>query len=517
MPDRDLADASGLSACPECGHMNPVNAPVCAQCGMELYLDQLGPENFEEFDEGAHDEGPEAEGFEEVTVEDDGPSSDMRDVPRATARAIPGRPPLGPPPRFVPPPGPPKGTPVMPARPQPGAPPAVAPQAPAKPAAPIDYMVKREQVMYKFTLYLVVLGIVNMALTYAIYPIMSLAGQYATAWAGGLLLQLIIMGVLIFFALYTGNLVEKSPDKTTVIEEKNLGRINLGVGALLLIFVIQVFGIHRAIPGIPDPGNYNSGWSFLYMILAFPAIAMLARGLYSMREKLSYFKVWRFGLWLTVLAPATGAIDALSPLAFPTGGTILNYQPYFAYSISALFIIIIVIAFGMKQRLGEMYKTLENETKRGEDLFKSGRYREAMETFDRAIDEGHELFSQYFYDPDSPRMSAVRLPSQYGIPWLRKGDIFVQMRKPRKAIAIYDVIIELDPRNEVVWNRKGEVLLSMGKFQDAIICFDQALSAVPTYTKATQNKQKASIMLQKVAAALTNPDGTGDPDVEMET
>jgi tetratricopeptide (TPR) repeat protein len=370
--------------------------------------------------------------------------------------------------------------------------------------------------MRKFTLYLFVLGIISLGLSYAIYPMMALAGQYSTAWGGAVIIDLAVMGVLIFFAMYTGRLVEKSPDKTTVIEEKNLGRINLGIGALLLIFVIQVFGIHRAIPGIPDPGNYNSGWSFLYMILAFPGIAMLARGLYSMREKLSYFKVWRFGLWLTVLAPATGAIDALSPLAFPSGGTILNYQPYFASSISALFIIIVVIAFGMRQRLGEMYKTLEAETKRGEDLFKSGRYREAMETFDRAIDEGHELFSQYFYDPDSPRMSAVRLPSQYGIPWLRKGDIFVQMRKPRKAIAIYDVIIELDPRNEVVWNRKGEVLLSMGKFQDAIVCFDQALSSVPSYTKASQNKQKASIMLQRVAAALTNPDMNPEDIVELE-
>jgi tetratricopeptide (TPR) repeat protein len=520
MPDRDIADASGLTACPECGHMNPANTPVCSQCGMELYLDQLGPENFEEFDEGAHDEGPEADGFEEVT-EVEGPAADMRGVPRATARAVPGRPLPGPPraglpppPRMVPPPGQPRGYPAPGQRPGAPAPPGqvglmpgAVPQAPAKPQAPIDYTVKREQVMYKFTLYIVILGVVNLIMGYAVPSIMALAGQYTTIWAGNVLLNIVVMGLIIAFALYTGGMVEKSPDKTTLIEDKNLGRINMGIGALLLIFVIQVLGINRAIPGLPDPGNYNTGWSFIYMLFAFPGIVWLAKGLYTMREKLSYFKVWRFGLWTLVLAPVTGAIDALSPVAVPVGTTILNYQSYFASSLSALFLVVVVIAFGLKQRLGGMYKALEDETKRGEDLFKAGRYREAMESFDRAIDDGHELFSQYFYDPDAPRLSTVRLPSQYGIPWLRKGDIFVQLRKPRKAIAIYDVILELDPKNEVVWNRKGEVLLSMGKFQDAIRCFDQALSAVPAYQKAVQNRQKAQALLAKVAEALTNPDG----------
>jgi len=384
--------------------------------------------------------------------------------------------------------------------------PAPAAQAPAKPVAPIDYPVKREKVMYKFTIYIMILGAVNLAMQYALAPIMVLAGAYNGVVGGYVGLNLIMMGILIFLALYTAKLAEKSPDKTTLIEEHNISRANQGVLALLLIFVIQVLGIHRVIPGVPDPGSYNSGWSVLYIALALPGIVLLVKGLYAIREKLSYFKLWRFGLWILVLGPATGALDALSPLAMAPGLTILNFQFFFAYSVSALFIVVVFLAFSLKKRLGDMYKALEDQTKRGEDLFKAGRYKEAMDSFDLAIDEGHELFSQYFYDPDSPRATSVRLPSQYGIPWLRKGDIMVQLRKPRKAIAIYDVILELDPRNEVVWNRKGEVLLAMGKFQDAIICFDQALSAVPTYSKAAQNKAKAAQMLARVAQALTNPE-----------
>ncbi len=512
MSDRDLADASGLSACPQCGHMNPANVIVCAQCGMELGLEDLGPQDFEEFDEGAHDEGPEADGFDEVTVENDGPADDLRGIPRAAARPLPGPPQLQPrpglprpPPQMVPPPGAPRGV-MPPAGPKVGFMPTPMAQAPPKPPTPIDYTIKREQVMYKFTIYLIILGAVNLAMQAAIAPIMILAGAYNGVWVGNVVLNLAIMGILIFFALYTARLADKSPDKTTLIEEHNISRVNQGVLALLLIFVIQVLGIHRAIPGVPDPGSYNSGWSVLYIALALPGIVLLVKGLYAIREKLSYFKIWRFGLWVLVLAPATGALDALSPVAMSTGLTILNYQYYFAYSVSALFIVIIVLALSLKKRLGEMYKGLEDQTKRGEELFKAGRYKEAMDSFDIAIDEGHELFSQYFYDPDSPRASSVRLPSQYGIPWLRKGDILVQLRKPRKAIAIYDVILELDPRNEVVWNRKGEVLLTMAKFQEAIRCFDQALSAVPTYTKAAQNKAKAQVMLERVAQALTNPD-----------
>jgi tetratricopeptide (TPR) repeat protein len=514
MPARDLADASGLSACPQCGHMNPADVIVCAQCGMELGLEDQGPQDFEEFDEGAHDEGPEADGFDEVTVEDDGPADDMRSVPRAQARPLPGppqlqpRPGLQPPPqRMVPPPGAPRAVPP-PAGAKVGLmPPAPGAVAPPKPPAPIDYPVKREQVMYKLTMYLFILGAVNLAMQYALAPIMGLAGAGINGWAGYVVLDLIVMGILIFFALYTSKLAEKSPDKTTLIEEHNISRANQGVLALLLIFVIQVLGIHRAIPGVPDPGSYNSGWSVLYIALALPGIVLLVKGLYAIREKLSYFKLWRFGLWILILAPATGALDALSPAVLAPGLTILNYQYFFAYSVSALFIVVVVLVFMLKKRLSEMYKGLEDQNKRGEELFKAGRYKEAMDSFDIAIDDGHELFSQYFYDPDSPRAASVRLPSQYGIPWLRKGDILVQLRKPRKAIAIYDVILELDPRNEVVWNRKGEVLLAMGKFQDAIRCFDMALSAVPTYAKASQNKAKAAQMLARVAQALTNPDG----------
>jgi tetratricopeptide (TPR) repeat protein len=511
MPDRDLADASGLSACPQCGHMNPANVIVCSQCGMELGLEDTGPQDFEEFDEGAHDEGPEADGFEEVTVEDDGPADDMRAIPRAPARPLPGPPQFQPkpglprpPPQRVPPPGAPRLVPP-PAGPKVGLMPAPTTQVPPKPVAPIDYTIKREQVMYKFTIYLIILGAINLVLQYALAPMMILAGAYTDGWAAYVVLNLIIMGILIFFALYTARLADKSPDKTTLIEEHNISRANQGVLALLLIFVVQVLGIHRAIPGVPDPGSYNSGWSVLYIALALPGIVLLVKGIYAIREKLSYFKMWRFGLWILVLAPATGALDALSPIAVDPGLTILNYQYYFAYSVSALFIVIVVLVLMLKKRLGEMYKGLEDQTKRGEELFKAGRYKEAMDSFDIAIDEGHELFSQYFYDPDSPRASSVRLPSQYGIPWLRKGDILVQLRKPRKAIAIYDVILELDPRNEVVWNRKGEVLLSMGKFQEAIRCFEQALAAVPTYAKAAQNRAKAQQMLARVAQALTNP------------
>jgi hypothetical protein len=509
LPDRDVTRASGPESCPSCGATNNADAAFCSQCGFDLGLDPGEELDFEEFEEGLEDEGPEPHGFEEDDefmededlLEAERLLDDMRDEG----------------PRRVPPPGPPGRGPPGPVR-EPGRdmgrrdirsapegrrrmpppdtsargaarPEARVPPKPAKPATPIDYKVKRETVMSKFTMYIVILGLVNYALGFGIGKIMVALKFGARAFLGNVLLNIIVMGILIGIGVYASRMSDKSSDKTTPVESKNLGRVYGGIGIMLIIFLIQVFGVHRAVPGIPDPGNYNSEWSILYVLILLPGIVLMIKGLYGIREKHSYYKIWKNGIWLLLLAPMTGAIDSMSP-AVMEYGRILNNQSYFSFSVSAMFMIMAVLAFMLKGYLGDQYRSLDEETKRGEDLFKAGRYREAMQRFDNAIDIGHDLFSQYFYDPDTPRIQ-VRLPAQYGIPWLRKGDVLIQMNRPRKAIAIYDVILELDPKNEVVWNRKGEVLLSMGKFDDAIRCFDSALAAVPTYAKATQNKQKA--------------------------
>lgn len=496
-----MVGPAGAQTCPSCGSLNSANADVCVQCGFELGLEE-DLMDFEEFEDGAEDEGPEAEGFMEADLIDE--EDDFQEVPRGRARAIPGpesimdgrdrREGRGPPPmdRRGPPPRP--GPPSARGGPRPQT---MAPPKPAKPPKPVDPLKKREQVMQKYTLYLILIGGINAGMYYAMGFIMGGLRAGEMSFLGFLILDLVIAGIIIVLALNAGRWANKSPDRTTPIEAKNLGRINLGLAILLMIFLIQVFGVHRALPGIPDPGNYNSQWSILYVIIALPGIVLLIKGLYGMREKLSYYKVWKNGVWLLLLAPLTGALDDLSPAVLEYG-RILNYQWYFAYSVATLFVISTFIAFSLQKYLNGLYKGLEDETKRGEDLFKAGRYREAMNHLDNAIDVGHDLFSQYFYDPENPRLAQqIRLPAQYGIPWLRKGDIFVQINKPRKAIAIFDVILELDPRNEVVWNRKGEVFISMDKYQEAIRCFDQALTAVPTYVKAIQNKQQAALLMRE--------------------
>jgi len=72
----------------------------------------------------------------------------------------------------------------------------------------------------------------------------------------------------------------------------------------------------------------------------------------------------------------------------------------------------------------------------------------------------------------------------------------VQLGRNRKAVAIYDIIIELDPANEVVWNRRGEVLVKMGRYKDAQQCFENALKYMPTYQRASDNKTKVMALLQ---------------------
>jgi tetratricopeptide (TPR) repeat protein len=204
------------------------------------------------------------------------------------------------------------------------------------------------------------------------------------------------------------------------------------------------------------------------------------------REKRTVYTLYITAMGILVLAPLMGTLHYASM-------GLWNID-YFMMTIGSYSGVLFGAAMISRNYLNGQYALLDSETKLGNQLFDMGRVPEAIPHYDTAISVGHHLFSNYFYDPESGALA--RLPPTYGVPWLRKGDALAKMGKGRKALAIYDILLELDPRAEVVWNRKGELLLSMGKLAAAIECFNEALKIVPTYDKALNNMRTANGALQ---------------------
>ena len=107
-----------------------------------------------------------------------------------------------------------------------------------------------------------------------------------------------------------------------------------------------------------------------------------------------------------------------------------------------------------------------------------------------------------------------KLPILDGFDWIKKGDDLVNSGKHKEAIKCYDKAIEMDPKNAHAWHNKGEVLSSTtsarGLFinnqdrYDAIDCFKKVIELDP------RNAAKAWVNIAKVLAGLNIKKNSND-------
>ena len=74
------------------------------------------------------------------------------------------------------------------------------------------------------------------------------------------------------------------------------------------------------------------------------------------------------------------------------------------------------------------------------------------------------------------------------IDWGNKGVSLDALGKPQEAIACYDRVLEIDPRDAGAWSNKGVALGTLGRYDEAIACLDRALEIDPRDAKAWSNK-----------------------------
>lgn len=79
--------------------------------------------------------------------------------------------------------------------------------------------------------------------------------------------------------------------------------------------------------------------------------------------------------------------------------------------------------------------------------------------------------------------------------WASRGVALRRSGRYAQALESYDRAIALKPDDALIWNNRGVALLGLGRFQDALAAFEQALKLNPNYELAQRNR---AIALQQL-------------------
>src|SRR3972149_6635672 len=149
----------------------------------------------------------------------------------------------------------------------------------------------------------------------------------------------------------------------------------------------------------------------------------------------------------------------------------------------------------LKKLTGEVIKAPERKELgaaggviKGFSLGTLGKYQEAIECYDRAIE----------------------INQRYAEAWSNKGNALSGLGRHEEAIECYDRALGIDPRLAEAWYNKGVTLSGLGKYQDAIVCYDRALEINPRFMQEWSNKGNALSGLGR------NPEAVGCYDRAIE-
>ena len=272
-------------------------------------------------------------------------------------------------------------------------------------------------------------------------------------------------------------------------ERTRASRVLLGLLVIMLVPIHEVFGI------LPL-GYYSPSWStYGWLGLLNPALMLLgamiaAFSIQSSREMIGYFAIWRNGVLILLLAP----LFALIQLATP----VLIYPEWFHQTVGLIGGTVMVIAFMLRRQRNRQFSELETAMRWGDELASRGQLEQAIVQYDTAINMAHTLYSHLIFNPDSPYLS-VRVPPAYSEPWFRKGRALVRLGRHKKALAIFEMIIEMDPSNQIALLNASEVMTDMEDFLGALGAVDRVLRIVPGHPDALRLRDSIAAAGRKAA------------------
>jgi len=445
----------------------------------------------EYFGEGPAAEGPPAGApqappeQEDIVVEEEPAPAPAPPRPPGMTVAVPEMPPGRPPPQPGPPgpaPFPSRAAPPV-SRPMFGA--RGRPPAPPKPSLrslpPEQRRALREKLMEKAFWYLIPLGLVDIIV-----------------WAVPLLWTNLIVNLAMCFAniAVIGLLLLKAqPHMDIGRAEMSSFEKKRAAGVMWGLLVIMLVPIHEVLNLYPL-GYYSPSWStYGWLGLVNPGLMLLgamlaAFNIQGSRERMGYFAIWRNGVLLLLLAPLFALIQIAAP--------VLVYPEWFHQTVGLIGGTVLVIGLMLKRQRDRQFAELETAMRWGDEFSARGQLEQAIVQYDTAINMAHTLFSHLIFNPDSPYLS-VRVPPAYSEPWFRKGRTLVRLGRHKKALAIFEMIIEMDPANQIALLNAAEVMADMGDFSGALGATDRVLRIVAGHPDALKLRDSIAEQARRAA------------------
>jgi hypothetical protein len=342
-------------------------------------------------------------------------------------------------------------------------------------------MAIRERFMVKGSRYLVALGVAD-----------------AIVWAVPLLWTnlYINLGMCIAnFVMIGGVLLKAQPHldvgraEMSEPEKKHATNVLIGLGIILIVPIHEVLKLYPL-------GYYSPSWSSYGPLgLVNPVIMLIgamiaAFNIQQSRERIGYFTIWRNGALVLLLAPVFSLIQVGLP--------ILAYPEWFHQTVGLMGGTVMGIAFVLKNQRDKQFSEMENAMRWGDELAARGQLEQAIVQYDSAINMAHTLYSHLIFNPDSPYLS-VRVPPAYSEPWFRKGRVLARLQRHKKALAIFDMIVEMDPGNQIALLNEAEIMTDMGDFPGALRAVDRVLKIVPDHPDALRMRLSIASAARRAA------------------
>ena len=335
--------------------------------------------------------------------------------------------------------------------------------------------------MVKGLQYLLVLGIAD-AVVFAV----PLLWTNMFVNAGMVIANFIIIGWVV---LKAQRHLDAGRSEMSPYERMKVSRVMLGLVVIMIVPLHEVLGLYPL--GYYSASWGANGWTGLInpLIMLIGAL-VLAVNIQQSRERMGYFAVWRNGALLLLLAPSFAAIQLLLP--------ILIAPEWFHMTVGLLCGTVMLIALLLKGQRDKQFRELEDAIRAGDELAARGQLEEARNRYDVAINQAHTLYSHLIFNPDDPYAQA-KVPQSYSEPWFKKGRVLARLGQPKKALAIFDMILEIDPVNQIALLNEAEIMTDTGDFAGALRAVERVLRIVPDHPDALRMRDSIAVAARKSA------------------
>ncbi|BAY37666.1 tetratricopeptide repeat protein [Nostoc sp. NIES-2111] len=129
---------------------------------------------------------------------------------------------------------------------------------------------------------------------------------------------------------------------------------------------------------------------------------------------------------------------------------------------------------------------------RGNQLWRLGRYEEAVKAFDEAIKQKPSFVYLAYYgkglalrannkyqEATDALESATTLKSDFVAAWQELSVVYSQSKQPEKALVAIKEAIELQPKNPNLYNSKSQLLSNLEKYPEAEVAINKAIGINP--------------------------------------